>query len=556
MPMKNRYTKSIKRCLLVMASLFAIQMANAQEVEQYGVVYYYLDNSTMEASVTTHFSSDNGEEDNLSGLVTVEIPATIISNRRRFTVTSIEEYGFYKCVNLTSVTLPSTITSIGDYAFGECNNLTKITCSAKEPPVCETNTFSNYSAELYVLGECIDLYKSADIWENFRNFQPIGVNESAVKIGDVYYNIDDSTLEASVTSNIIFDSPYNYHGLTVANIPQTISYDGRDYTVTSIEDYAFNNCSSLTSIELPNTVTTIGSHAFFRCSGLISIEIPNSVTYIGGNAFQYCTSLTTVKLPDSLTYLDAYAFSDDSSLNSINIPNSITTLNRGTFWRCSNLTSIDIPDSVTSIDEIVFSGCSALSSINLPNSIISIGGYAFASCANLSRVEIPNSITTIEEGTFSNCTGLTSIELPNTITSIGVIAFNKCNSLTKIEIPNSVISIGEYAFIGCSNLEKITCYAIEPPLCEENTFPEYTADLYVPTESIDLYKSADVWQLFSTILPIGEVSGIEAINCENASSYNVYDLKGRLILSTSNKDDINNLEKGIYIINGEKYVIR
>ena len=97
---------------------------------------------------------------------------------------------------------------------------------------------------------------------------------------------------------------------------------------------------------------------------------------------------------------------------------------------------------------------------------------------------------------------------------------------------------------------------MEPPVCGEDTFSDYSAELYVPAESIDLYKTADVWQLFGNILPINEESGIETIKGESASSYNVYDLKGRLILSTSNKDDINNLEKGLYIINGKKCIVK
>ena len=154
------------------------------------------------------------------------------------------------------------------------------------------------------------------------------------------------------------------------------------------------------------------------------------------------------------------------------------------------------------------------------------------------------------------CTSLTNIEIPNSVTSIGEYAFSGCRSLENIEIPNSVTYIGNFAFNSCNSLIQITCKAIEPPVCEDNTFSDFSADLFVPAESIDHYKTADIWQLFGNILPINEESGIETIKRETASSYNVYDLKGRLLLSTPNKDDIKNLEKGIYIINGVKYVIR
>ena len=213
-------------------------------------------------------------------------------------------------------------------------------------------------------------------------------------------------------------------------IPTRVTYNGKTYSVTSIGVEAFFLCSSLTSIEIPNSVTSIGCMAFSSCSSLTSIEIPNSVTSIGDGAFVSCSSLTNIEIPNSVTSIGNYAF-------------------RG----CSSLTSIEIPNSVTSIGDEAFSGCSRLTSIDIPNSVTSIGSYAFSGCSRLTSIDIPNSVTSIGVAVFRGCSSLTSIEIPNSVTSIGYLAFSYCSSLTSIEIPNSVTRIEGSAFYGCSNLK-------------------------------------------------------------------------------------------------------
>ena len=148
---------------------------------------------------------------------------------------------------------------------------------------------------------------------------------------------------------------------------------------------------------------------FEGCSSLNSIEIPNSVTSIGDSAFDGC-----------------------SSLNSIEIPNSVTSIGRRAFQVCINLNSIEISNSVTSIGWKVFEGCSSLNSIEIPNSVTSIGGFAFDGCRSLNSIEIPNSVTSIGIFAFADCRSLNSIEIPNSVTSIGERAFEGCNSLTDV----------------------------------------------------------------------------------------------------------------------------
>ena len=301
----------------------------------------------------------------------------------------------------------------------------------------------------------------------------------------LYYNIVNG--EAQVTYNY----SYSIGGNLI--IPDTVTYNGSTYSVTSIGDYAFFYlycaCTSLTSVTIPNSVTTIGEGAFVYCTSLTSITIPNSVTSIGSNAFDECFSLTSITIPNSVTTIGGGAFSYCTSLTSVTIPNSVTSIGVGTFRECTSLTSVTIPNSVTSIGGSAFSNCSSLTSITIPNSVTTIGGDAFQNDTNIVTVVvmpdnpvydsrngcnaiietasntlifgckatiIPNSVTSIGNGAFWGCSSLTSITIPNSVTSIGDDAFNWCTSLTSITIPNSVTSIGDGAFIWCTSLTNVT----------------------------------------------------------------------------------------------------
>jgi hypothetical protein len=148
-------------------------------------------------------------------------------------------------------------------------------------------------------------------------------------------------------------------------------------------------------------VTSIGGGAFQNCSGLTSVTIPNSVTSIGGGAFQNCSGLTSVTIPNSVTKIEGSAFSGCSGLTSITIPSSVTTIGYGTFYGCSSLASVTIPSSVTSIGDVVFWGCSGLTSITIPSSVTTIGNEAFSSCSNLKYVNCyAENIPTTESNVF------------------------------------------------------------------------------------------------------------------------------------------------------------
>ena len=230
-------------------------------------------------------------------------------------------------------------------------------------------------------------------------------------------------------------------------------------SVSSIGKHAFSGCESLMNITIPDSVISINRRAFNYCITLKSISIPHSVTSIDDDTFNNCRSLTSIIIPDSVSFIGKYAFNSCTSLKSINIPNSVTSIGNNAFSYCSSLTSITIPDSVSSIGHSTFRGCESLMNITIPDSITSIGNDAFYACKSLTSIAIPDSVTSIGNSTFQSCTSLTEIKLPEGLISIGNNAFNGCSALTSIIIPDSVKSIGNNAFSECSKLKNILIHA-------------------------------------------------------------------------------------------------
>ncbi len=267
--------------------------------------------------------------------------------------------------------------------------------------------------------------------------------------GEVKYAVEGGYLTFDKKTGTVTDCDSS---VTKANIPHTI----KGVTVTSIGDQAFYNCTSLTSVTIPDSVTSIGDRAFRCCISLTSVTIPDSVTSIGEEAFDGCWDLTRLTIPGSVTSIGDWAFSYCTSLTSVTIPDSVTSIGDSAFYGCESLTSVTIPDSVTSIGSCAFYGCASLTSVTIPDSVTSIGWSAFYGCASLTSVTIPNSVTSIGDDAFNGCSSLTSVTIPNSMTSIGWSAFYGCASLTSVTIPDSVTSIGRSAFDGCTSLTSVT----------------------------------------------------------------------------------------------------
>ena len=374
-------------------------------------------------------------------------------------VTSIGNSAFENCIGLTSVEIPNSVTNIGERTFSGCSKLTSVTIPNSVLSI-GSNAFSSCSKLTSV--HISDLATWCKIAFGSSSANPLFYAHKLYLNGEL------------VTDLVIPNS------------------------VTSIGDYAFYDCTGLTSVTIPNSVTSIGNVAFGGCSGLTSVTPPNSVTSIGNYAFQNCTGLTSVTIPNSVTSIGNYAFQNCTGLTSVTIPNSVTSIESSVFHSCTGLTSVTIPNTVTSIGSYAFAYCTGLTSVTIPNSVTSIESSAFYNVPNIAydgtatgspwgaksvngfaegwlvysdntkttlqvcstaatgEITIPNSVTSIGQNAFDVCKKITSVILPNSLTSIGQSAFSGCTGLTSVTISNSITSIESSAFSGCSSLTSVT----------------------------------------------------------------------------------------------------
>ena len=208
-------------------------------------------------------------------------------------------------------------------------------------------------------------------------------------------------------------------------------------TVTSISEYAFNDCQGLTSVTIPNGITSIGRGTFYDCLNLTHITIPDSVTKIEDWAFIGCSGLISITIPNGVTSIGSRAFEGCRKLTNIILPSSLTSIQSETFKDCKNLTNITIPSSVTIIQSKAFYYCSKLKQISIPNSVTEIGQYAFYYCTGLTNITLGTGVTTIDAGAFNGCKNLTSIIIPNSVSKIEGWAFERCDKLTSAIFENT-----------------------------------------------------------------------------------------------------------------------
>ena len=332
----------------------------------------------------------------------------------------------------------------------------------------------------------------------------------------LFYKVTDEithTVEVVPPSNSI-NSWSGYSKPTgPLTIPSTVSYNGNDYSVTSIGDRAFYQCAALTSVTIPNSVTSFGEFAFGDCNSLANVNFIGTIAEWCGIAFDglvanpiyYAHTIsfngtpvgTTLTIPESVTSIENCAFVYCRGITSVTIPNSVTTIGICAFYNCYDLANVNYTGTIAEwcgitfnlsdanptsyAHTISFNGTPMGTTLTIPNSVTSIGEYAFYGCNRLTSVTISNSVTSIGKWAFAGCSGLNSVTIPNSVTSIGGAAFYECSGLTSVTIPNSVTSIGSSVFYNCSKLK--TVYNLSSLEFAPNFYSLSANRVVVPTTS-------------------------------------------------------------------------
>ncbi len=466
------------------------------------------------------------------------IPESVIYNDITYPVTSIGGAAFYDCTELTSVIIGNSVTNIWDFAFAGCSGLTLITIS----------------------NSCESIYGSAFL--NCNGLTSVTVPNSVTSIGcrafsgcnsleEISIPFVGSRLSDTMPSNYSYDPCFGYifgpesytGGTSVTQYNNTIYYvpsSLRSVIVTggNLPNNAFENCSMLTSITIPNTVTSIGNYAFKNCSGLTEITIPTSVTSIDRTAFYGCIRINTLNFNAinctsvGVYYDDYQGFSNCSSLTTLNIGDSVLNIPAYAFYGCRGITSVTIPSSVTSIGERAFYNCSGLTEVVFNATNCTSGGFG-SDCTSLRTLTIGENVTNIPEYAFTSCSGLLEVNYNAINCASTGISYN--TNITTLNIGENVSYIPDNAFVGCSGLTSVyymgdiaqwceITFDDQPLLYAHNLFinNNLVIDLVIPESVIEIKPSAfsGATCLASVTIPnsVMNIGNSAFVNCSGLTS--------------------------------------
>lgn len=424
-----------------MASNLEILDMSGASIVAGGASYYATDNFTTNDVIGDKMFYS------MTGLKKLLLPNSIT----RIGTNNYDSEAIARCVNLESVTLPSSLTYIGYKAFNYCIRLKTV-----QIPEGVTR-ISKYA---------------------FLNCKSLTSVSLPTTLGQAVQG-DEHTyfLDRLWTPNdyvIDYNSPRSEYSNTFEgcdNLSEVIMPEGLE----ALTPFMFDDCKSLVSVKLPSTMKVLNGafkntgiteiilpegliqvNSFEDCTQLKSISIPEGAGYLSYRAFKGCASLISVELPQSTTAIPTYAFQNCTSLSSITIPDKVSTISSGVFYECTSLATVTLPPELTSIDESAFYNCSKLTTIELPAKTNRIGQDAFCGCTLLESINFPSSIVTIGSNAFQDCISLKSAQLPPNLTEISYQTFNRCKSLKTVNLPSGLLYIKENAFYNCESLEEIT----------------------------------------------------------------------------------------------------
>ncbi len=339
-------------------------------------------------------------------------------------------------------------------------------------------------------------------------------------------------------------------------ILERFTINGQEYVVNRVDDSAFKENKWITAVFLPQTIQDIQSHAFQNCTSLKSVPLPEGLLRIGLEAFRG-SAITSLELPGSLWEVAWAAFMHCDSLKSLRLSSTSNGIRPDSFRFCDALETIVVDERnegldsrngcnaiiVTATDELIM-GCKGTV---IPPSVKCIGEEAFGACQTLKEITIPESVDTIGTMAFYNCRNLSYVSLPKSLRIIGPLAFTYTN-LQTVTIPPDVTQIWLKAFAEIPTLTSITSlienpFDLEYPICDETGYD--TVTLYVPAGTKEKYMAAEGWKDFAHIVEIDKSSVNDAIVETDAARSPVYDLQGRRLSGEPTK--------GIYIKDGRKY---
>lgn len=312
-------------------------------------------------------------------------------------------------------------------------------------------------------------------------------------------------------------------------IPATVPHNGITYTVTAVGFRAFDGCTAVTSVTLPNTVLYIGYQAFEACTGLTTITVPNAVTEISDYAFTGCSALTSIHIGNSLSLIGEYAFSGCTGLTSLTVDSD------NPYFVSRN----DCNAIIETASNTLAVGCQ---NTTIPTSVTAIGGLAFHDCTTLTAIDIPDSVTSIGWRAFQGCTSLTDITIPGSVTQINEHAFSGCSALTSINLPNAITCIGDYAFYDCSSLNDVYSYIADLSqlsMGHQVFFFSNMGTLHVPVGATASYQADGNWsEFFSAIVEMipGDVDGDGTVCIHDVTALVDYLLSGHHSASTTVAD--------------------